>query len=405
MYLGFVFDPDGGVDVDEVLAVSMEAPRTYTREKMAEIYSHGGMAAQQQILAIVMKNGARVAEPGEFTKRAFLSGRIDLAQAESVLDIIQSESASELQSAVIHVKGGLSEKIDFVKSEIQGLLAEVEAGIDFPDEGLEIREHAWPYRLEGVRHQLSDLISSYHEGRAIKHGLDVLIVGKANVGKSSLLNALVLSDRAIVTPIPGTTRDLLEDTIHIKGLKARITDTAGLRTPVDAIEEEGINRVKKRIPEADMILWVLDASKAYTSDDEAVYDAFRDKKAIAVLNKADLPRKIGDGMVSSKGLDLVDVSALTGSGLERLKERLYETLVGSGQKGSVLLVTNARHKDALTKTNQALGRAEACCIAAEPPEFIAFELRDALSCLGEITGETCPEELLGQIFSRFCVGK
>jgi tRNA modification GTPase len=405
LHLGFVVDPGSGKDVDEVFAVYMEQPRTYTREDMAEVYSHGGLAAQKAILAIMMDAGARLAEPGEFTRRAFLNGRIDLAQAESVLDIIESESADELTCAVSHVKGLLSKRIGRIKVETQELLAEVEAQIDFPEEEIEIRAYKWPDRLAEIVGSLSALVASFYEGRAIKQGLDVLIVGRTNVGKSSLLNALVLTERAIVTPVAGTTRDLLDDVINIRGIKFRITDTAGLRRPLDPIEKEGIDRVKRRIPDADICLWVLDASDAYTGDDEAAYGEIEGKKVIAVLNKADLSRRMDEGIVLAKGLDRVSVSALTGSGLEELKDKLYAVFSDQGHNNSGLLVTNVRHRDALVRTEEALRRARGCADAGEPVEFLAFELRDALSCLGEITGETCSEELLDQIFSRFCIGK
>lgn len=405
LYLGFVFDNETGMDVDEVFAVSMEQPHTYTCEQMAEIYSHAGVAVQKQILALMMKNGARIAEPGEFTRKAYLNGRIDLTQAESVLDIIKSESDKELQYALMNAKGMLSEKINGIKEEITALLAEVEARIDFPEEELEITEEGWLSRLTGVGSALSSLIASYEEGRAVRSGLDVLIVGRPNVGKSSLLNALLMKDRAIVTPIPGTTRDLVEDTLHVRGIKFNVTDTAGLGQPRDEVEKEGIDRVMKRIPEVDIILWVLDGSEAYTTEDEDVYKTIKEKTTIVALNKSDLPAVLNTQAILPKGLSWLDVSALTGSGLDSLRESLYNCFLHMGHKGSGLLVTNVRHRDILAKAQEALQRAFNCCNNREPFEFLAFELRDALTRLGEITGETCSDEILHDIFSRFCVGK
>lgn len=403
--LGFLFDPSSGKDVDEVFAVYMARPGTYTREDMVEVYAHGGLAAQKAILAIMVRAGARIAEPGEFTRRAFLNGRIDLAQAESVLDIIESESMEELACAVAHTKGELSERISGVKAEMRTLLAEVEAQMDFPDEPLGTETDAWRGRLTGMSSSLSSLAASFAEGRAIRQGLDVLIVGRANVGKSSLLNALASHDRAIVTPVAGTTRDLLDDVVNIRGIKFRITDTAGLRRPADPVEEAGIDRVRRRIPGADICLWVLDASDAYNEDDESAYREMEGKKIIAVLNKADLPRRMDASVVLAKGLDTFGVSALTGSGLEGLKEGLHEVFSRQGYRNPGPLVTNERHRNALVRTAEALGRARACVDQGEPVEFLAFELRDAFSRLGEITGETCPEEILDEIFSRFCIGK
>ena len=405
LYLGFLFDPQSKSDVDEVFAVFMEAPATYTKEKMAEVYCHGGLASQREILAIMMRNGARMAEPGEFTRRAFLNGRIDLAQAESVLDIIESEGADELKSALAIAKGELSARVGSLSAEIARLAGEVEASIDFPDEGLDLAPGEWPGRLRSIREAVAALIASFYEGRAIKQGLEVLIVGRTNVGKSSLLNALCLQDRAIVTPVPGTTRDLIEETIHVKGIKFRLVDTAGLRSPADPIEEEGIDRVKRRIPEADIILWVIDASEEYTPEDEGVFEAIKGKKGLAVLNKADLAGRIDEGMVAGKGLDVIRVSARDGSGLEGLRERLYGLFAEGGTGGQGVLVTSVRHRDALGRAEKALERAQNSMEAEEPIEFAAYEVREALAALGEITGETCTEDLLDQIFSRFCIGK
>jgi tRNA modification GTPase len=405
LYLGFLYEPESGMDVDEVLSVFMNQPHTYTKERMSEVYCHGGLAAQREILTLVLKRGARMAEPGEFTRRAFLNGRIDLTQAESVLDIIESETSTELHAAVSHMKGLLSEKIDRIKADIRGLLAEVEAEIDFPEDDLTVSTQGWPSRLIEVRTAILRMISSYYEGRAITQGLDVLILGRSNVGKSSLLNALVLNEKAIVTPIPGTTRDLVEDTIHVKGVKLRVTDTAGLRSSTDPIEKEGIERARKRIPDADIILWVLDGSAPYTARDDAVWKEVRGKATIAVINKADLPAKVDERRVRAKGFTVARLSALTGSGIEELKESIYETYAGAGRNPSGLLVTNVRHRDALKRTEEALRRAEAASLAQAPIEITALELRDAMSCLGEITGETCTDELLDDIFSRFCIGK
>lgn len=403
--LGFFFDPVSGNDVDEVFAVYMEGPRTYTREHMVEVYVHGGLAAQKTILSVLVEAGARMAGPGEFTRRAFLNGRIDLAQAESVLDIIESESAEELASALAHTKGELSGRISGVKADIRTLLAEVEAHMDFAEEDIETETRSWPGRLETMASSLASLAESFYQGRAIRQGLDVLIVGKANVGKSSILNALALRDRAIVTPIPGTTRDLLDDVVNIHGVKFRITDTAGLRPPSDPVEEAGIDRVRRRIPDADICLWVLDASGSYDEDDELAYCQMREKRIVVALNKSDLPRRMDERAVLAKGLDPLSLSALTGSGLEDLKEALYAIFLKHGYPGSGLLVTNERHRDVLVRSGEAIGRGRACVDRGEAIEFLAFELRDALSCLGEITGETCPEEILDEIFSRFCIGK
>lgn len=405
LYLGFIVDPQTGSEIDEVFAVFMDEPHTYTREKMAEVYSHGGFAPQKRILSLMINQGARPAEPGEFTKRAFLNGRIDLAQAESVLDVVKSETDQELDYALQQLKGLFSAKIEALREALKSEAAEVEAALDFPDEELDLSQADAIGRFERIRGTVAQLINSYEEGRIATSGLQVLIVGRTNVGKSSLLNALVLEERAIVTPLPGTTRDLIEDTIHIKGVKVRIVDTAGFRSPNDIIEQEGIDRVRKKIPWADIILWVLDNNECYSQDDEDVWEAIKDKQVLAVINKTDLPPRLQKGNLIQKGLPCVEVCALRGAGFEDLKEELYGVFQSQGHGGGRMLVTNVRHRDALVRADQAIDRAIACINRQESLEFVAFELRDALNHLGEITGETCTEEILDQIFSRFCIGK
>lgn len=405
LYLGHIVNPDTDQVVDEVFAVFMRKPFTYTREDMAEVYSHGGISPERQIISLMIKEGARVAEPGEFTKRAFLNGRIDLAQAESVLDIIQSESDEEARSALHHLAGALTERLGSIKENLKRVLANVEALIDFPEEEIEIDQEETATLLEQARRELDGLVASYTEGRAVKKGLDVLIVGRTNVGKSSLLNALLMEEKAIVTPLPGTTRDLIEDVLHVKGIKLRITDTAGLRHPKDVLEREGIERVRKRIPGADVILWVMDHADDYTAEDEEIYQTIKTKKIVVAVNKSDLARKLPRERLAEKNLPLVDVSALTGAGLEELKIALYRATMGKRRKNPALLITNVRHRDLLTKASDAVKRAVALSRSAEPAELVAFELRDTLSRVGEITGETCTDEILDDIFSRFCIGK
>jgi tRNA modification GTPase len=409
LYLGWAFDPGSNADIDEIYAVFMRAPATYTREQIAEVYSHGGPAVLKAILALMTTRGARLAEPGEFTKRAFLHGRIDLAQAESVLDIIQSENESELACALAHVQGLLSVRVNAAKQEVLTLLGEVEAEIDFPDEALDLPPPGGRSgRIDATRAEIRRLIASYDEGRTVRQGVQALIVGRTNVGKSSLLNALSQRDRAIVTPIAGTTRDLVEDIIQIKGVKFTLTDTAGLRPPGDAIEREGIERVKKRIPDADVILWVLDGSQVYASEDEEVRRAVRDKKVIAVLNKADLLPATGGrpGAIAATTASRIAVSALTGSGIDDLKQMLYAQAAASfSDRGAKPLITNVRHRNALASAEAALGRAGRAAEDDGALAFLAFELKDALRYLGEITGETCAEEVLDAIFSKFCIGK
>jgi len=405
LYLGNVVNRDEKKKIDEVFAVLLKAPKTYTREDMAEIYSHGGFATQQSVLSLLIHLGARLAEPGEFTKRAFLNGRIDLLQAQAVLDIIQSETDEELKCAIEHLEGKLSLKINKIKNGLKEALVETEAHIDFPDEEIDVDEERYTATLYAAHKGIEKLIGSYYEGKAIQQGMEALIIGRTNVGKSSLLNALLLKEKAIVTPLPGTTRDLIEDMLHIKGIKVKIVDTAGLRTPKDVVEQEGIDRVKHRIPRADLIIWVLDGSDVYTTEDEAIYTAINGVNIVVAINKVDLPQKLNREKISSRRLEWLEISALKDSGLEDLKDTIYKKLMGKRSKRAGLLITNVRHRELLRKAHGAVGRAISCQKQGEPVEFTAFELREALFHLGEITGETCPEEILHDIFSRFCIGK
>jgi len=405
LYLGYIANPENGKFIDEVFAVFMYAPNTYTKEDVAEVYSHGGYAVQKSILAIMIAQGARFAEPGEFTKRAFLNGRIDLLQAESVLDIIRSETDEELKNAVEQLEGRLSLKINGFKKNIQEALIEIDALIDFPEEDVEIDKKGIFLNLRETKQEIETLVNSYYKGKAISQGLEVLIVGKPNVGKSSLLNALLLKEKAIVTPIPGTTRDLIEDTLHIKGIKVKIIDTAGLRKPKDEVEREGVERVNQKITKTDIIVWVLDGSDVYSLEDEAVLAKIRNMPILCIINKIDLSQKLDRAILKSGNLQWIEISALTDIGLENLKDKIYEKLMEKGYKNNGMFITNMRHRNTLEKTAEAINRAITSIERREPIEFTAFELQESLLFLGEITGETCPDEILQGIFGRFCIGK
>lgn len=405
LYLGHVVNPETNDVIDEVFAVFMRAPHTYTREDVGEIHSHGGYATQRNILSLMMKCGARLAEPGEFTKRAFLNGRIDLLQAESVLDVIQSETEEELACAVQQLQGTLSKKISAIKKRITGALTEIEALIDFPEDEIEVNAHALLSALRKTKSEIARLIDSYYVGKAIKEGLEVLITGRTNVGKSSLLNALLLKEKAIVTPLPGTTRDLIEDVIHIHGVKIRIIDSAGIRKPKDIAEKKGVERTKQKMSEADLVVWILNGAEPYSMEDAEIYRTIGNKGKIVVVNKIDLPQMLERNALVSRGLEWMGISALKDIGLDALKDRIHSSLIGKRAKSSKMFITNLRHRDALTDTKAAIDKALECCASNEPREFLAFELREALYHLGKITGDTCPEEILHEIFKRFCIGK
>jgi tRNA modification GTPase len=406
LYLGHITNLNKNIEIDEVFTVFMNAPHTYTCEDIVEIHTHGGYAAQKNVLSIILNCGARLAEPGEFTKRAFLNGRIDLLQAESVLDIIQSETDEELHHALKYLQGGLSEKIRTFQETLKSALAGTEALIDFPEEDIDIHPDKVILPLKKVKTDIEQLVESYYEGRGIKQGFEVLITGRTNVGKSSLLNALLLKEKAIVTPIPGTTRDLIEDTIYLHGMKVKIIDTAGIREPCNVVEEEGIKRVKQRISEVDLIIWLLDGSQPYSQDDEEVFRSIGHRNCIVAINKIDLPQLLERNRVPVKNPEWIEISALKDEGLDALKERILARFTTNGaRKNSTFLITNMRHRDALVKVGANIENALLLKERGEPIEFMAFELREGLNHLAEITGETCNGDILNEIFSRFCIGK
>jgi tRNA modification GTPase len=405
LYLGYIINPNNKIEIDEVFTVFMNAPHTYTCEDIAEIHTHGGYAAQKKVLSLILDCGARLAEPGEFTKKAFLNGRIDLLQAESVLDIIHSETDEELHYALKYLQGGLSEKMRMFQETLRNALAGMEALIDFPEEDIDLNPHEVVLPLKKVKTEIQALVDSYYEGRGIKQGFEVLIAGKTNVGKSSLLNALLLKERAIVTPIPGTTRDLIEDTIYLNGIKVKIIDTAGIREPGNVVEEEGIKRVKQKISEVDLIIWLLDGSQPYSEDDKEVFRAIDQQNCLIVINKIDLPQKLERDAIPAKDPGWIEMSTLKDQGLDVLKEQIFIRFTGGTRKNNALLITNMRHRDTLVKVKSNIERALLLKEGGEPVEFVAFELREGLNHLAEITGETCSKDILNDIFSRFCIGK
>lgn len=404
--LGYIVDPATSREIDEVFAVYMAAPATYTREDMVEIQSHGGFATQKSIIGLLLRLGTRLAQPGEFTKRAFLNGRIDLIQAESVLDIIKSETDEELKYAVTYLEGTLSRKLHSFRDTLRESLAAIEASIDFPDEDIEPDLSRYRMLLQKTHRSIDELIASYYDGKGVKTGYEVLIAGSTNVGKSSFLNAMALKDRAIVTELPGTTRDLIEETIYVKGIKIRLIDTAGIRVPENIVEEEGMRRVELKASEADLILWMLDNSRPFSSEDKRVFDLISPYNKIVIINKSDLASHLDDNDLFSLGISShISISAKDGTGLDEVRSLLTSTLTHNRRR-KPLLVTTIRHRDILAKVASNLTTViNGLSDHVEYPEILAFELREALHHLGELTGETCTEEILDEIFSRFCIGK
>jgi tRNA modification GTPase len=409
-HYGELIDPQGGNPVDEVLIVLMKSPKTYTREDIVEIQCHGGYFILQKVLEIVLREGARMALPGEFTKRAFINGRIDLTQAEAVIDLIKAKTQTSLEIANQQLRGSLYREMTELRSNLIERLALIEAHIDFPEEEIEpIAFRELKRDLKKMVHQMEEWIASYEEGKIFREGISCAIVGKTNVGKSSLLNVLLKEERAIVTPIPGTTRDVIEEVLNIYGIPVRLMDTAGLRNPVDSIEEEGVRRAKERVADSDFVLLILDGSRAIDNDDKEIFKEIKGKKKAVIINKNDLPLRISLEDVKSRfdNDPIVLISALKNEGIDDLKKTIYTSLVHRDVRSSPehLIVANIRHKTVLTQVRDNLSNAIKGLEEGTSLEFIAFEIRCSLDALGELVGETATEDVLNRIFEQFCIGK
>ncbi len=410
LYHGYIVDPDNRGKVDEVLAVFMRSPGSYTGQDVVEIHSHGGHIVPKKILDIIFGLGARPANPGEFSLRAFLNGKMDLTQAEAVADIVNAQTDDALKQAELQLEGALSNKILEIKDIILDILAEVEAQVDFPEEDIDpIVKSALIARAQDILAGLGTLLESYREGRILKYGVGTAIIGKPNVGKSSLLNRLVMKERAIVSPVPGTTRDFIEESIDVRGIPLRLVDTAGIRVTGDEIERTGVALAKKKAGEAELIIAVIDGSVPLDEDDHEVLKGLRGKQAILAVNKADAGLSVdrSDLLEFSPPERIVHTSAKTGTGIEELKDvasTLLRGNAGRAEAGEVVL-TELRHKLAIEKAFDSLSSFLKLLDAGESPEFLALDLRVALDSLGEITGEVTTEDVLGRIFSKFCVGK
>jgi len=409
LYLGDLCDPASGKPIDEVLVSFMRAPLTYTREDVVEINSHSGYMLLSKILDILLAQGARLARPGEFTLRAFLNGRIDLTQAEAVVDLINCRSERGLCLASQHVRGAFGEEIEALRQKAIHVLAQAEAAIDFPE-----AETDEVFREQGQEEIGNDLISPIEsligacEGRIWVDGIHTVIAGRVNAGKSSLLNRLLNEERAIVTAIPGTTRDVIESSLTIEGIPIRLIDTAGFRSVKDEVERLGIALARRKLAEADFVLIVIDQSRPLGQDDLDIVRQLQGKPALIVINKIDLPSRLHEG-AGAETLALfpsVRISALTGQGLDPLKKAMKDILLGGRvEPVSSHAAPNARHRHALNRSLECFRGAALKIKEDAPMEIVALELKSGLDALGEITGETTTEEVLESIFSQFCLGK
>ncbi|HPX60890.1 MAG TPA: tRNA uridine-5-carboxymethylaminomethyl(34) synthesis GTPase MnmE [Deltaproteobacteria bacterium] len=406
-YFGCIVDNSCGEPLDEAMAVIMKAPHSYTREDVLELHCHGGMLVVERVLDLVLRHGARLAEPGEFTRRAFLNGRIDLVQAEAVMDIISSQTDAALRLAQHQREGLLSQRISEARHALVRALALVEAYIDFPDE--DIGDTDLVLICSSAEHAgtiISELLSNYDDGYTLREGISVLIIGKPNAGKSSLLNRLLNENRAIVTHIPGTTRDIIEEAVNICGLPVRLLDTAGIRHTDDVIEQEGINRALKKVPIADLVLFVLDWSRPFDAEDRLIETSISGSRCILVLNKTDLPHVL-ELPRSLDNFPRVDISANNGVGLDHLRDAIRSCFLHTADidKRDFVTISRARHRDALFTANQSLLRFNTGIRSGVELELLAVELRDALASVGTVTGECSNDEILDEIFSSFCIGK
>ncbi len=409
---GFIKDPDTSEKIDEVIVTVMRAPRTYTREDVVEINCHGGMLPLRRILGSVISQGSRPAEPGEFTRRAFLNGRVDLSQAEAVIDVIKARTEQAERMAIQQLEGRLSAEITALRDCVTESCALVETYIDFPEEEVELPDSAsFISSMQDILDRLSALSRSFEEGRLFREGAAMAIVGKPNVGKSSLLNTLLKKDRAIVTDLPGTTRDIIEEGLNIDGIPVRIMDTAGIREAHDLVEAEGIRRSLAAIEGADIILAVYDASRVLDRADRQIIEKVNNKKTISVINKWDISN--GDFDAEDNGLNIyptVKISALRGEGIDVLKDTIVAALLSNkampGQDSAAdLLITNVRHKQLVDGAFASLWQARGTFEKGEPLEVTALFLREALNSLGEIIGVVTTDDILNKIFSEFCIGK
>lgn len=406
---GKVID-ENGVFIDEALCIAMWKPNSYTKENVVEIQSHGGSFVVHRILELALNNGARMAEPGEFTKRAFLNGRLDLSQAQSVMDIIQAKTDASLRMAAGHLQGTFSEEIKSMRHVLLEIIAHLEASIDFPEDDIEdMAKQEAEKKICKIKDRIDEILKTFHTGRILKDGLMTAIIGKPNVGKSSLLNALLKEDRAIVTDIPGTTRDSLEEYANIGGVPLRIIDTAGIRKTHDKVEQIGVEKSVSYLQRADLILALFDASEPLSIEDEDIINMLKGRNGIILLTKKDLPAEMNIKILKNRlygDFKYIFISTLTGEGLKDLEDEIVNRVYsGSTGQAEGCFVSNIRQAEALKAAKKRLEECINTIKANMSEDFIVIDVRSAWEKLGEITGDTVDEDIIDQIFSQFCIGK
>lgn len=399
---------DGDKTLDQVLVIVMKNPHSYTGEDTVEIDCHGGMLILKKVLDLVLKNGARTAEPGEFTKRAFLNGRIDLSQAEAVMDLINSKNDFALNSSIEQLKGGASDAIKDIRKDIIYHIAFIESALDDPEHiSLDGYDEEITEMLNENINKISKLVNSFDNGRIMKEGIKTVILGKPNAGKSSLLNLMLGEDRAIVTDIEGTTRDTLEENINFNGLSLKIIDTAGIRDTEDLVEQIGVNKAKEIAKEGDLIIYVVDGSRELDDNDREIIKLINDKQAIILVNKSDMDTVINiDELKKDSNRDVILFSAKNGEGMDQLEEEIRNMFYsGKVTYNDQVYITNARHKEALENALESLKQVKNSVDAGMPEDFYSIDLMDAYTDLGLIIGESVEDDLVNEIFSKFCMGK
>ena len=404
---GYIADRDK--IIDEVLVSFFESPKSFTTENMCEINSHGGIVVMKQILELCLKNGARMAEPGEFTKRAFLNGRIDLSQAEAIIDVINAKSEKEAKASIKQLNGDLAKQLKNIREKIMSILVDIEASIDYPEYDIEeVTNNRILEVLEKVKKELYDLRNTFDNGKIIKEGIRVAIIGRPNAGKSSLLNAILKEDRAIVTEYEGTTRDTIEEFIQIDGIPIKIIDTAGIRSTEDYIEKIGINKSKEIAQEAEMVIIIIDASKKLNEEEKKMIEFIENKKGIILLNKADLETKIEEKEIEkiSKNKPILRISALNKDGIEKIYNEISNMYkFNEIEIDDSLTITNNRHKNAINNMITNIEKSEKSIKEKMPIDIITINITEILTNIGAITGESVSEDIINEIFKKFCLGK
>ena len=407
LYHGEIHEPKSNGMVDEVLLTIMRKPRSYTGEDVVEIHCHGGAFITRKILGLALSQGARQADPGEFTKRAFLNGKMDLSQAEAVLDLIRARTDKATELALTQAGGELSKWVHNLREKLIDIMVQVEAAIDFPEEEIELLKRQDVIRkISDLRGEISEILNTYEWGRLFREGARVCICGRPNVGKSSLLNALLGQERVIVTSVPGTTRDVIEEAINLDGLSVVLWDTAGLRETDDHVEQMGVNLSRQHVEKADALVVVIDGSTRLTQDDEALLRNVEIKKVLIAVNKNDLPQALSLDDISRcrDSNAIASVSAKSGAGISDLKKKLRKLVIGTKTEPAIVL-TNLRHRNALLRGETALRRAETTLGEGYAAEFVGVDLNEARDALGEILGTVTNEDILERIFNNFCIGK